>query len=201
VETSDHSKNGAELKSQTSRKQLKLNSMKKTILIPIIFLSLFLILSCSTSKYVAPAPVVIQVVEKERIINKSFDAVWQSTIELLATYNMPIKNLDKSSGFISTDYKIISGDVSQYMYCEGASSTFSGKVELTNHGGNLNVLLKKINEDSTKVSVNTFYSCIANKYKYQSLLSTVYVLESSTRIDCTSTGNLEKAIFDYMSSK
>jgi hypothetical protein len=96
---------------------------------------------------------------------------------------------------------LVSGDVSQYMYCEGASSTFSGKVELTNHGGNLNVLLKKINEDSTKVSVNTFYSCTANKYKYASLISTVYVLESSTRIDCTSTGNLEKAIFDYLSGK
>jgi hypothetical protein len=172
--------------------------MRKSILIPIIFLSLFLILSCSSSKYAAPAVQVVQVVERERIINKSFDEVWQSTIELLATYNMPIKNLDKSSGFISTDYKLVTGEVSQYMRCEGASSTFSGKVELTNHGGNLNVLLKKINEDSTKVSINTFYSCMSNKYKYANLISTTYVLESSTRIDCTSTGNLEKAIFDYI---
>lgn len=158
-------------------------------------------LSCATSKYVAPAAPVVHIIEKERIINKPFDAAWQSIIELLATYNMPIKNLDKNSGFISTDYKLITGDVSQYMICEGASSTFSGKVELTNHGGNLNVLLKKVNEDSTKVTVNTFYSCTANKYKYANLISTTYILVSSTKVDCISTGNLEKAIFDYISSK
>jgi uncharacterized lipoprotein len=175
--------------------------MRKLILVPIIFLSLFLIQSCATSKHVAPAAPVVHIIEKERIINKPFDAVWQSIIELLATYNMPIKNLDKSSGFISTDYKLVTGEVSQYMICGGASSTFSGKVELTNHGGNLNVLVKKINEESTKVTVNTFYSCTANKYRYASLISTTYVLESSTKIDCTSSGILEKAIFDYISSK
>lgn len=174
--------------------------MRKLIFIPIIFLSLFLILRCSSSKYVAPSAPVVHIVEKDRIINKPFDAVWQSIIELLATYNMPIKNLDKSSGFISTDYKLVTGEVSQYMICQGASSTFSGKVELTNHGGNLNVLVRKLNEDSTKVTVNTFYNCISNKYRYANLISTEYVLESSTRIDCISTGNLEKAIFDYLSA-
>jgi len=177
--------------------------MKKINLVPITLLLIFLIQSCGSAKRIATVPVVpvVRVVEKERNINKSFDAIWQSTIELLAIYNMPIKNLDKSSGFISTDYKLISGNVSQYMNCVGANSTFSGKVELTNHGGNLNVLLKKINADSTKVSVNAFYSCIANKYKYANLLSTVYVFESSTKIDCTSSGDLEKAILDYISIK
>lgn len=175
--------------------------MRKLILIPIIILSLFLLLRCASSKYVAPAAPVVHVIEKDRIINKPFDAVWQNIIELLATYNMPIKNLDKNSGFISTDYKLVTGDVLQYMMCQGASSTFSGKVELTNHGGNLNVLVKKINEDSTKVTVNTFYSCTANKYRYANLISTTYVFESSSKVDCTSTGILEKAIFDYISSK
>jgi hypothetical protein len=174
--------------------------MKKIILLPAISLVIFLIQSCSSPRAVATVPVV-HVVEKERTINKSFDAIWQSTIELLATYNMPIKNLDKNSGFISTEYKQITGNVSQYTYCYGASSTFSGKVELTNHGGNLNVLLKKISADSTRVTVNCFYSCTANKYKYANVLSTVYVLESSTKTDCNSTGNLEKAILDYVSGK
>jgi hypothetical protein len=175
--------------------------MRKSTLLPIIILSLLLMYGCATSRYVPPAAPVVHILEKERIINKPYDAAWQSIIELLATYNMPIKNLDKSSGFISTDYKLVTGVISQYMVCQGASSTFGGKVELTNHGGNLNVLVKKITEDSTKVTVNTFYSCTANKYRYASLISTTYVLESSTRIDCNSTGILEKAIFDYISGK
>jgi hypothetical protein len=125
---------------------LTIRIMRKAILIPSIILSIFLFLGCASSKNVAPAEPVVYVVEKDRIINKPFEAIWQSIIELLATYNMPIKNLDKSSGFISTEYKLVTGEVSQYMICEGASSTFSGKVELTNQGGNLNVLVKKITE-------------------------------------------------------
>lgn len=162
------------------------------------WLFLLIMLGCNAPRQVVVAPVV-RVVEKERIINKSFDDIWGRTIELLATYNMPIKNLDKSSGFISTDYKLVTGIVSDYMYCVGASSTFTGKVELTNQGGNLNVLLKKISADSTKVTVNVFYSCNANKYRYENLLSTNYILESTTKIDCESTGTLEKAILDYVS--
>lgn len=175
--------------------------MKTIIFTPVVFLFVFFIIQgCGTPKKAVTATVV-QVVERERTVNRPFEAVWQSTIELLATYNMPIKNLDKTSGFISTDYKLITGNPLQYMYCAGANSTFTGKVEMTSQGGNLNVLLRKISDDSTKVSVNVFYSCMSNKYRYASLISTTYVLESSTRIDCTSTGNLEKAILDYLSTK
>jgi hypothetical protein len=174
--------------------------MRKLTLIPVIFLSLLLFQNCATSKVVATAPVVVRVVEKERVINRPFETAWQSMIELLATYNMPIKNLDKSSGFISTDYKLVTGNPAQYMNCSGASSTFTGKVELTNQGGNLNVLFKKISNDSTKVTVNTFYSCQSNKYRYANIISTEYVLESTNREDCTSNGNLEKAILDYLAA-
>ena len=174
--------------------------MKKIIPAPIFCLVIFLIQGCSAPKK-ATAVVVPTTIEKERVIHKSFESTWQSTIELLATYNMPIKNLDKSSGFISTEYKLITGNPTQYMVASGASSNFMGKVDLTNYGGNLNVLLKKITEDSTRVCVNVFYTCTANKYKYASLLSSNYVLESSTQIDCATTGNLEKAILDYLANR
>ena len=118
---------------------------------------------------------------------------------LLAVYNMPIKNLDKNSGFIATEYKLITGDVAQYMYSPKGSSSFRGKVESANHGGNMNILMRKITDNSTKVNINGFYSCLVNKYRYASLLSTEYILESSTRTDCESTGILEKAIFDHLS--
>ncbi|UEG49848.1 hypothetical protein LK994_14500 [Ferruginibacter lapsinanis] len=175
--------------------------MKKIFLIPATLFLIFLVQSCSAPKHTVTAPVAPRIIEKERIINKSFESIWQSTIELLATYNMPIKNLDKASGFISTEYKQITGVPSQYASCTGASSTFMGKVELTNHGGNLNVMLKRISDDSTKVTVNCFYSCMKNKYKYANILSTTYVLESTERIDCETTGLLERAILDYVSSK
>ena len=176
--------------------------MKKLNLLLIIFLLPILITNCSAPKQVVKQPVaVFKPIEKERVINKSFETIWQSTIELLATYNMPIKNLDKSSGFISTEYKQVTGNPSTYMKLVGANSTFSGKVELTNAGGNLNILVKSIKPDSTKVTVNVFYDCLKNTYKYANLISTQYVLQNSVKTECESTGKLEKAILEYLSKK
>jgi len=90
----------------------KATKMKRIIFIPVIFFLSMWIQSCgpmqeaTTVQNTAP---VERVIEKERIINKPFDEVWQNIIELLAVYNMPIKNLDKNSGFIATEYKLITG--------------------------------------------------------------------------------------------
>lgn len=160
-------------------------------------ISCVLLMSCSTPKPVVTAPVE-RIIEREKVIDKPFETIWQNTIELLATYNMPIKNLDKTSGFIASDYKLVTEDPRIYMDCVGASSNFSGKVELVNHGGNLNILIKKITEDSTKVTVNCFWGCTANKYRYENLLSTKYIFVSGNRQDCPTSGTLEKAFFEYL---
>jgi hypothetical protein len=165
-------------------------------IISVLFLS-FVLISCSAPKktVVQQAPVIIQ---KERIVSKSFDAVWQTAIEWFATHNTPIKNLDKSSGLISTEYSVSIGDAIKYMNCGSGNSNFSGKVEVTNKTGNFNVIIKRLGDNSTKINVNVFFGGTVNKYRYKSLLSTEYVLESSTAITCTSTGNLEKEILDYL---
>jgi hypothetical protein len=163
-----------------------------------IFLLISLIAGCSAPEYIKPTT---YTVEKDRIINKSFDVIWQSTVEWFATHNTPIKNLDKTSGLISTEYSLSMAEAAQYMDCGSGESNFSGKVELVNHTGNFNVLVKKIDENSTKVSINVFFGCTINKYRYESLLSTEYVLESSTKTSCISTGRLEKEILEYLSGK
>jgi hypothetical protein len=162
---------------------------------PMIAMSIFFIMSCSAPEYIRPTT---YVVEKDRIIKRSFDTVWQSTVEWFATHNTPIKNIDKNSGLISTEYSLSIGEAFQYMDCGAGESNFNGKVELVNHTGNFNVLIKKIDDHSTKVSINVFFGCTVNKYRYESLLSTDYVLESSTRTNCTSTGRLEKEVLDYL---
>jgi hypothetical protein len=84
------------------------------------------------------------------------------------------------------------------MSCASGNSTFSGKVEVGNYTGNFNVLVKKLTDNSTKISVNVFFGCTVNKFKYKNILSSEYVLESSTRVNCTSTGLLEKEILNYL---
>lgn len=161
----------------------------------ILFVS-FLIINCAPQVRVTP---VARVIEKERVVNKPFDAVWLSTIEWFATHNTPIKNLDKSSGLVSTEYSLSMAEAANYMDCGGTTtSAFGASTRLENHSGNFNVLLKKIDDTHTKVNVNVFYGCTLNTYNYKGLLSTEMVLTSSKRINCNSTGVLEKQVLDFL---
>lgn len=169
--------------------------MKTLCKIFLFVLILFIAHSCATPARVMS---VARVVEKERIINKPFDAVWQSSIEWFATHNTPIKNLDKGSGLISTEYSLSMADAVKYMDCGGGTNSFTGSTELSNHTGNFNVLIRKIDETNTKVSINVFFGCSEDKYKYAGLLSTQLILVSSTRITCTSTGVLEAEVLNYL---
>lgn len=170
--------------------------MKNLFKISTVLILLSFLASCYTPARVVS---VARVVEKERIVNKPFDAVWQSTVEWFATHNTPIKNLDKSSGLISTEYSLSMAEAANYMDCGGSTtSAFGASTDLTNHSGNFNVLLKKIDDTHTKINVNVFFGCSLNTYRYQGLLSTQLVLVSSKRINCTSMGILEKQVLDFL---
>jgi len=171
--------------------------MKTLIYSAALSLLSIIIFGCAAPKQTA-APQAPIIIEKERVISKPFDAVWQTAIEWFATHNTPIKNLDKSSGLISTEYSVPIGEAYRYMSCGTGSSNFSGKTEINNHTGNFNVLIKKLGDNSTKISVNVFFGCTINKYRYKSLLSTEYILESSTRSTCSSKGALEREILNYL---
>lgn len=169
--------------------------MQKMISLSFVILFLFAI-GCSGSRYTAPSE---YTVEKERVINKSFESVWQASVEYFATHNIPIKNIDKSSGFISTEFSLSINDAAKYIDCGKGDNSFSGKIEVVNPVGNFNFLAKSIDDKSTKVSINSFFSSTVNQYKYEGLLSTNYVLVGSTKTECKGKGVLEKEIFDYLS--
>src|SRR5208283_2209879 len=109
----------------------------------VLFLSAFLLSSCASYK-----PPKEYQIERERIISKSFDTTWASTVEWFALHNTPIKNIDKSSGFIATDYYLSTKDFPQYCDCGEGGSGIVSKI-LTHPTGNFNILVKKIDEKST----------------------------------------------------
>lgn len=160
----------------------------------------FLLAACSAPKTTV-APVAAPVIIKEKVYMKPFDAVWQTAIEWFATHNTPIKNLDKTSGLISTEYSMSIGEAGKYMQCvqQGAKvGALTGFYTLDNYAGNFNVLIKKVNDNSTKVTVNVFFSCSQNLNKYVNALSTKTYLASSTRINCSSKGALEREILSFI---
>ena len=176
--------------------------MKKP-LIPALALALplaFMLTACSAPKTTV-APVAPPVIVKEKVFMKTYDAVWQTAIEWFATHNTPIKNLDKTSGLISTEYSMSIGEAGKYMQCvqQGAKvGALVGFYTMDNYAGNFNLLIKKVNDNSTKVTLNVFFSCSENLNKYVNAFSTKSYLASSTRINCSSKGALEKEILDYI---
>lgn len=134
-------------------------------------------------------------IEKQKVIPRSFDEVWQTAVTWFATHNMPIKNLDKQSGLISTEYSLPTDQVARYMDCSAAAAS-GGDVEVEAPTGNFNLLIQGRHDGSTDVSVNVFFSCTVKYYGQEGLLVTERVLQSTQKKDCESTGALEREIWE-----
>lgn len=143
----------------------------------------------------------VKPIKKEQIINQSFEEVWQKVVDWLAYHNSPIKTLDKSSGFIASDYNLSVDETSKYIDCGkviSGQTNFQGtevtKLRFENQKGNFNVLIKKIDDSSTKVIINFFSESELNQYDNSNGLR-VY----TQKVTCYSNGTLEKEIFDSIS--
>jgi hypothetical protein len=167
----------------------------------ILILLIILSIACVTQPvYIAPVTRNVEV-EKVKTIKKPIADVWQSAVEWFATHNTPIKNIDQSSGFISTEYNLSMQDVARFVDCGIGASTEMERITTENFIGNFNILVKKIDQKSTKVSVNAFFSGMCYRYRRENIFSQNFILVSSSKINCVSTGVLEKQIFDYLSAK
>jgi hypothetical protein len=171
--------------------------MKKLIFTLSLLVPIFII-GCtgSIAEYEIPKD---RIIEKERVINSSFDIVWQKTIDWFASHNTPIKTLDKSSGIIASDYDL-STTQGLYIDCgkalHGAENGFGVEVthlRFENQRGNFNVSVKKIDDNSTNVSINFFSQSDLNQYNNSG--QQVY----SQKVTCKSNGKLEKEILDSIS--
>lgn len=132
--------------------------------------------------------------EKERVISKPFDETWGEIIEWFASYGSPIKNMDKNSGFIATEFNLSVSNSEDYFDCGQAGANISTFQKFENPIGNFNILVKKIDDARTKIVVNTFFSVTVNYYQHINMK-----FEKSEKINCNSTGVLEKELLDYIS--
>ena len=148
--------------------------MKKKIL-TLAILSVFL---CC---YVPlPPPRIIQ---NSFPIDRPFDDVWIVLIEIFVEMNMPIDNMEKDSGLITTGWIDFKGQTNEE-YCDCGSLGMSIEV---NRQGKFNVFVKKVTQNSCEVKV----SCLFQQ-KHQFADSTIYTKS------CVSTGNFERQIFELI---
>jgi hypothetical protein len=75
--------------------------------------SAFLVLLSCTPAAPPPAPTASP-------INASFNQSWNAVIDVLAEYNIPVKTLDRSSGFVAAEVSALSiADLSEFSTCGG----------------------------------------------------------------------------------
>ena len=126
-------------------------------------------------------------------INKPYDIIWEKLISWFTSHNTPIKNIDKESGLLTTEYSLSVSDSKKYMDCGDAGTKFGQYRKMENPKGNFNVTVKKIKDDNTQVIINVFFNTNLKVYDIDGNLT------STELINCSGKGKLEKEIFDYIS--
>jgi len=145
----------------------------------IIFLS-FGLMCCGT----APKP---QQIQNSFPIDKPFEAVWQSVIETFAELNLPILNMEKASGLITTDWISFRGQKDETGYCSCGKEAFP--YYEVDRMGKFNVYVKKVSDGACEVKINSIFE-MTSAYENN-------VIKRS----CFSTGKLEADIYKKVTEK
>lgn len=121
--------------------------------------------------------------EREGETARSYDEVWRDLTAWFANNNVPIKNLDKDSGLIATDYVASRGG--EFVNC-GTMSTYQRMQQVTI---SLNVLLRNVDSGGSHVRANVFANAqIANVNPIDGRMISFDTLR------CESNGSLEESI-------
>ena len=110
-----------------------------------------------------------------------------------ALHATPVKNMDRSSGYIATEYNLTAQDCPNYCDCGQGGSGLVSKV-ITNPIGDFNILMKKSDDKSTKVIITASFKAdleTRNAGRDNPLVSV-------ETLNCNSTGLLEKEILAYI---
>jgi len=127
-------------------------------------------------------------VESTRTYAMPYDEVWNKVVDWFSMNNTPIKNLDKSSGLISTEYNL-RNNIAQS--CDCGETGFGQRFESAK--ANFNVVVRQSGDTAVTVRVTTFFDAVLVNPSYQS-----GVPDYRSTIECHSTGKLEKEILDHV---
>lgn len=149
----------------------------KAKILAMVLVCIFLI-SCAT----APPP---RKIISSFPIEKPFDEVWSALIETFADLQLPIQNMEKASGLITTDWIDFTGQTNEdYCDCGGLGLNIE-----VNRLGKFNVFVKKTTDNSCEVKVNCMFE------------QTIKFGDVVSKRKCVSTGNLEAEIFRLIKEK
>lgn len=119
--------------------------------------------------------------ENSSVTAASYDATWSAVIEVFASHNWPIQNMEKDSGLITTDWMSLDG------YEHGADCGSAPLASKNGRGVRFNVLVREA-DGGARVTVNT------TMREARSFDGNHFM------VDCQSTGALEAAVHGMVDS-
>ena len=153
------------------------------IKILVLGLTCLMIYNCAT----APPP---RQIAKVFPIEAPFDEVWQAVIETFAEMNLPIVNMEKDSGLITTEWIAYPRGKAGNIYCDCGGLGLNVEIE---RRGRFNVFVRKITENSCELTVNCLYN--------QTIQPAMGDASTQSTRSCVSTGKLEADMFEIVKSK
>ncbi len=167
--------------------------MKKSKLLVMLSIIAMIVISGCSTPFTLPSKYNFQ---NEKIINKNYDQVWSRLVEICIEINMPIEQMDKTNSLIRSKAVLFDND---YKNCDcgisGKGFGWYGRIE--NVTGYLNAVLTKLDENRTKVKLIFHYGAVYNIYELN-FNTNQYYHSKYGKLDCNSTGNLEKLIFNAL---
>lgn len=153
--------------------------MKFLIVVSTIFIS-----ACSYSLYIPPD---IYIFEREKEFAMDKDLIWEKLIDFCAEYNLPIKIMDKNSGFLNTEFRMYKDAIG--LFDCGYYARRKIKVDVS---GNLTFLVRTKNNKNYLIINNFFEPSNPSFYN-------IKIYDDAVR--CLSTGLFENIIFGYIEGK
>jgi len=118
-------------------------------------------------------------------INGDYDSIWSAVIETFAELQIPIDNMEKDSGLITTDWIDFTGQTNED-YCDCGKLGINIEESRT---GKFNAFLKKTSGNSCELTMNCMFEQI------------YFFGENRWKRKCVSTGNLEREMHERISAK
>jgi hypothetical protein len=154
------------------------------LFVVILLMMIPLLSSCYT--WIPPKQLVNP--QNTRVYDKPFDKVWSSIVSYIGENGIPIKLMEKESGYISTEHSLFANSNTNYCDCGYFKNPDEEYYIFKKFGAtmNVNIVVKKLDDSKVKVTCNTFY-----KGQPKSVVGVKDYYEK-----CESTGVFEKMLLD-----
>ena len=154
----------------------------------VVFIILGILLTgCASVKIQPPAK---HAIENSRTYSLSYEKTWIRAVDWFADHDVTIEKIEKSSGLLTAKYLIEAND--EYLDCGEIKVSGTLGRPIIDQYGSLNLTVRDINSESTKVNVNFF-----GEFKLKASDAWDGRLVTSNG-RCVSTGVLEKSILTYI---